>query len=68
MGGDHGITLPGAENPGSHTSERTAGRIGADMPFEPIETQEDFDRAIKPRLDRERAKVMEQYADYDALK
>lgn len=38
------------------------------MPFEPIETQEDFDRSIKPRLERERAKVIEQYADYDALK
>lgn len=38
------------------------------MEFEPIETQEDFDRAIKARLERERTKVREQYADYDSLK
>ncbi|MGN0076315.1 MAG: hypothetical protein ACI38Z_05000 [Parafannyhessea sp.] len=38
------------------------------MEFEPIETQEDFDRAIKARLERERAKAREHYADYDELK
>ena len=34
------------------------------MSFTPIETQEDFDRAIRERIERERAK----YSDYDELK
>ncbi len=34
------------------------------MPFEPIETQEDFDSAIRARLARER----EKFADYDETK
>lgn len=38
------------------------------MPFKPIETQEEFDAAIKDRLERERKKVEGGYADYDDLK
>ena len=38
------------------------------MDFKPIETQEDFDAAIKARLERERTKISEQFADYDELK
>ena len=34
------------------------------MAFEPINTQEEFDAAIKARLERERAK----FSDYDELK
>lgn len=34
------------------------------MPFNPINTQEEFDAAIKDRLERERGK----YADYEDLK
>lgn len=40
--------------------------------FKPIETQEDFDKAIAARLERERAKVIKEtedkYADYETLK
>lgn len=36
--------------------------------FTPIETQEDFDRAIRARLKREREKAREEFADYDELK
>lgn len=34
----------------------------------PIESQEQFDEAIKERLARERKKVREQFSDYDDLK
>jgi len=34
------------------------------MPFNPINTQEEFDAAIRERLQRER----EKYADYDSIK
>ena len=36
--------------------------------FTPITTQEAFDEAIKSRLERERASVRKEYADYDSLK
>lgn len=36
--------------------------------FAPIETQEDFDRAIKDRIRRERDKVRSEFADYEELK
>lgn len=38
------------------------------MSFKAIETQEDFDRAIKERLERERSSIEKQYADYEDLK
>lgn len=38
------------------------------MEFKPINTQEDFDAAIKDRLQRERETVEKKYADYDDLK
>lgn len=38
------------------------------MPFEPINTQEEFDQRIKERIDRAEAKVRGEYADYDDLK
>lgn len=36
--------------------------------FTPITTQEAFDEAIKSRLERERASVRKEYADYDSIK
>lgn len=36
--------------------------------FKIIETQEQFDAAIKDRLDRERKTLSEKYADYDEIK
>ena len=36
--------------------------------FTPINTQEEFDNAIKSRIERERKTLSAQYADYDALK
>lgn len=36
--------------------------------FTPITTQEEFDQAIKPRLERERATISKQYEDYDQIK
>lgn len=36
--------------------------------FKPIQTQEDFDAAIKSRLARERVKAIAPFADYEALK
>lgn len=36
--------------------------------FEPITTQEQFDQAIKARIERAQAKVAERFADYDELK
>lgn len=36
--------------------------------FQTIETQEEFDAAIRSRLERERNKYAEQLADYDATK
>ena len=38
------------------------------MDFEPIETQEQFDAAIKSRLAREREKARAEFADYEELK
>lgn len=38
------------------------------MSFEPIETQEQFDAAVKSRLAREREKVRAEFADYEDLK
>lgn len=38
------------------------------MDFTPIETQEQFDAAIKSRLSRERDKVRAEFADYEELK
>lgn len=38
------------------------------MEFTPINTQEEFDAAIKSRLQRERDTVSKQYADYDRIK
>ncbi len=38
------------------------------MSFEPIETQEQFDAAVKSRLVREREKVRAEFADYEDLK
>lgn len=38
------------------------------MSFEPIETQEQFDAAVKSRLAREREKVHAEFADYEDLK
>lgn len=38
------------------------------MDFTPINTQEEFDAAIKSRLQRERDTISKQYADYDQLK
>lgn len=38
------------------------------MEFTPINTQEDFDAAIKDRLTRERKKMAEKYGDYEELK
>lgn len=36
--------------------------------FIPINTQEEFDAAIKPRLERERATISKKYEDYDQIK
>lgn len=36
--------------------------------FTPITTQEDFDKAINSRLDRERRKAIEPYQDYEQIK
>ncbi len=36
--------------------------------FTPINTQEEFDAAIKPRLERERATISKKYEDYDQIK
>lgn len=36
--------------------------------FKKIETQEEFDAAIKERLDRERKTLSEKYSDYEELK
>lgn len=38
------------------------------MPFKPIETQEDFDAAIKERIERAQRAEREKFADYDSLK
>ena len=38
------------------------------MEFEPIETQEQFDAAIKSRLNREREKVRAEFSDYEDLR
>ncbi len=38
------------------------------MSFEPIETQEQFDAAVKSRLAREREKVRAEFADYEDVK
>lgn len=38
------------------------------MDFEPIETQEQFDAAIKSRLNREREKVRGEFSDYEDLR
>lgn len=38
------------------------------MDFTPINTQEEFDAAIKSRLARERDTITKQYADYDQIK
>lgn len=38
------------------------------MEFTPINTQEEFDAAIKARLARERDTITKQYADYDSMK
>lgn len=38
------------------------------MSFEPIETQEQFDAAVKSRLNREREKVRAEFADYEDVK
>ncbi|MDO4596585.1 MAG: hypothetical protein Q4B30_06450 [Coriobacteriaceae bacterium] len=38
------------------------------MDFEPIETQEQFDAAIKSRQAREREKARAEFADYEELK
>ena len=36
--------------------------------FEPITSQEQFDQAIKSRIERAQAKAVEKFADYDELK
>lgn len=36
--------------------------------FEPITSQEQFDQAIKSRIERAQAKAAEKFADYDELK
>lgn len=36
--------------------------------FTPINTQEEFDAAIKSRLERERATISKKYEDYDQIK
>ena len=36
--------------------------------FKAITTQEEFDAAIKSRLERERSTIQKQYADYESLK
>ena len=36
--------------------------------FTPINTQEEFDRAIQERLGRQRAQIEEQFKDYDQIK
>lgn len=36
--------------------------------FEPITTQEQFDQAIKARIERAQAKAAERFADYDELR
>ena len=38
------------------------------MPFEVIDTQEKFDIAIQPRLERERRSIESKYADYEPMK
>lgn len=38
------------------------------MPFEPIETQEAFDAAIKDRIERAKSTVRSEYTDYEELK
>lgn len=38
------------------------------MTFKPIETQEDFDAAVKERIERAKKSATEKYSDYDAIK
>lgn len=38
------------------------------MPFKTIETSEEFERLIAPRLERAERKAREKYADYEELK
>jgi len=56
------ITTP--DEGGSEVEENVAQPKGAAPAFDPITSQEDFDKRISARLSRERAK----FADYDALK
>lgn len=55
----------------SHTPERE-GNDRRDLhmldDFEPITSQEQFDQAIKARIERAQAKAVERFADYDDLK
>ena len=38
------------------------------MTFKPIETQEDFDKAVSERINRERETLNKKFSDYDQLK
>lgn len=38
------------------------------MTFKPIETQEDFDAAVKERIERAKKSAVEKYSDYDDIK
>ena len=38
------------------------------MAFDPINTQEELDKVIQSRIERERKAIESRYSDYDALK
>lgn len=38
------------------------------MTFKPIETQEEFDAAVKDRIERAKRSAVEKYSDYDDIK
>lgn len=60
---------PHAATAGTWLEDARAGGKEAAMEFPiTIDSQESFDAVIKDRLERERRKVAEGFADYDALK
>ena len=65
-GGNAAKRTPGRRGRSGSTTPERAERQEARMDFEPIETQEQFDAAIKSRLAREREKARAEFADYES--
>lgn len=69
-GGNRGTNRAGRESLLAHSragGTRQKGKTMAEE-FKPIETQEEFDAAIKARIERAQAKAAERFSDYDDLK